>query len=403
MKIVILTQYFEPEIGAAQLRYAALVRNLAELGHDVTVLTAMPNHPTGRIFPGYRGRLWSTERTDWGVVHRAWVYAAIGSGPKRYLNFLSFVVTALPLLRHARGADVLVVESPPVTIALLALLARALLGVELVTYVADLSTNSIQDLAVPGAGVIIKLIRVLENRLYARSRYVTTVTDGLVRVLGDEFAVPAERIVKLENGADTETFAPRPVDSDLLARFGVAGRDYVLYAGTHGFAHGLDVALDAARLLADDGVWLLFVGEGSDKERIVAKARELGLRNVSFHGQQPPDVVAGLYAGAFAGLSTVRDIQVMRDARPAKLFACLSCARPLIYSGGGEGARIARDSGGAIVTEAENAEAIAAAARQLLADPAEAARMGQRGRNYVIENFSWGALVRRWADRVLVD
>jgi glycosyltransferase involved in cell wall biosynthesis len=403
MKVTVLTQYFEPEIGAAQLRYAAFVRGLAELGHEVTVLTAMPNHPTGRIFDGYRGKLYSTERTDWGTVHRAWVYAAVGSGPKRYLNFLSFVATSLPMLRFARGTDVLVVESPPVTMGIVALIARRVLGCRLVTYVSDLSTNSIQDLDVPGSGVITRAVRSLESRLYRRSWKVTTVTDGLRRVLHEEFSLPEDRVVMLENGADTETFSPRPVDPALLARFGVADSPYLLYAGTHGYAHGLDVALEAAQLLQDDGIRLVFIGDGSDRERIEALAQEMRLRNVSFHGQQPPEVVTGLYAGAVAGLSTVRDIQVMRDARPAKLFACLSCARPLIYSGSGEGARLATESGGGVVTEPGDPKGIAEAARRLAANPAEADAMGASGRQWVLDNFSWRQLITRWADVVLTN
>lgn len=403
MKVVLLTQYFEPEIGAAQLRYAAIVRALADEGHEVVVLTAMPNHPTGRIFDGYRRKLWSTERTTWGVVHRSWVYAAIGSGPKRYLNFLSFVVTSLPMLRFARGASVLVVESPPVTLGLVALVGRRLCGYELVTYVSDLSTNSIKDLDVPGAAVVIRAVGGLESRLYRASAYVTTVTDGLRRVLLEEFELPEDRVVMLENGADTDAFSPRPVDAGLLERFGVHDTPYLLYAGTHGYAHGLDVALEAAALLAPDGIRLVFVGEGSDKERIVALSAEMGLTNVGFFPQQSTDVVAGLYAGAVAGLSTVRDIQVMRDARPAKLFACLSCATPLIYSGAGEGARLTEESGGGLVTAPADAAGIAEAARLLSADPELARRMGAQGRQFVIDRFSWPNLVRRWSGIVLRD
>ena len=187
MKVTILTQYFEPEIGAAQLRYSAIVRELHRLGHEVTVLTAMPNHPTGRIFDGYRGRLYSKERTEWGQVHRAWVYPAIGSGLKRYINFLSFAVTSLPMLRHARRSDVLVVETPPITAGVVGMFGARLSRADLVVYLADLSTNSVKDLEIPGARFIIKVMDSLERRLYRRAKYVTTVTDGLVRVLGEEY------------------------------------------------------------------------------------------------------------------------------------------------------------------------------------------------------------------------
>lgn len=113
MRIGVLTQYFEPEIGAAPLRYRAVVRELVELGHEVVVLTALPNHPTGAIFPEYRGRLVMTERRDGATVHRVWVYPAIGRGAKRYLNFLSFMVGALLVSPRLARCDVVVVESPP--------------------------------------------------------------------------------------------------------------------------------------------------------------------------------------------------------------------------------------------------------------------------------------------------
>ncbi|MCB1257526.1 MAG: glycosyltransferase family 4 protein [Microthrixaceae bacterium] len=403
MKVTILTQYFEPEIGAAQLRYAALVRQLHRLGHEVTVLTAVPNHPTGRIFDGYRGKLYSTERTDWGTVHRAWVYPAIGTGLKRYLNFLSFAVTALPMLRFARRSDVLIVETPPITAGAVGMLGSVLTRAELVVYLADLSTNSVKDLDIPGGKLIARVMDSIERRLYRRARYVTTVTDGLVRVLNEEYGLPADKVLMLENGADTDTFKPVPLDSGLLEQFGVEEGKYILYAGTHGYAHGLDVALQAAPGLSELGLNLLFVGEGSDKERIVELSRSMGLDNVSFFGQQSPDVVAGLYSGALAGLSTVRDIQVMRDARPAKLFACLSCAKPLIYSGAGEGAELAESSGGAIVAAAGDPQEIVDAASRLAGDHELARQMGESGRSFILEKFSWQYLVAKWADVVLND
>ncbi len=401
MKVTILTQYFEPEIGAAQLRYSAIVRELHRLGHEVTVLTAMPNHPTGRIFDGYRGRLYSKERTEWGQVHRAWVYPAIGSGLKRYINFLSFAVTSLPMLRHARRSDVLVVETPPITAGVVGMFGARLSRADLVVYLADLSTNSVKDLEIPGARFIIKVMDSLERRLYRRAKYVTTVTDGLVRVLGEEYGLAPEKFLMLENGADSDTFKPVPVDAALLASFGVEEGKYVLYAGTHGYAHGLDTALDAAPGLADLGLTILFVGEGSDKERIENLAVSRGLENVIFRGQVNPDVVAGLYAGALAGLSTVRDIQVMHDARPAKLFACLSCAKPLIYSGAGEGAALAKASGGAIVVAPGDVQGIVDAVIKLSREPARAREMAASGRAFIIDRFSWKSLVGKWADVVL--
>lgn len=401
LHVAVLTQYFEPEIGAAPLRYSAFVRALADLGVEIDVVTAMPNHPTGAIFPEYLGRVFARESSDFGTVRRSWLYPAMGSGLRRYVNFISFAVTAVGNLVRLRRVDVIVVESPPVTVGLVGWMAHHLLRCRLITYVSDLSSNSLEDLGVAGAGLLGRVLRGAEGFVYRSSDVVTTVTDGMVRVLGEQYGVPEDRIVMLANGADTSVFSPREPDPEVLARFGVGRRPYVLYAGTHGYAHGLDTAVDAARSLTADGIDVLFIGEGSDKERIVGLAGDLP--NAHFFGQQPPSVVAELYSGALCGISTVRDVQVMRDARPAKLFACLSCARPIVYSGGGEGARLVKMADAGVVTAPERADELADAVRWVRAHPREAEEMGQRGRTFIEKNFSWSTLVGRWAEVVLGD
>ena len=218
--------------------------------------------------------------------------------------------------------------------------------------------------------------------------------------LGEDFGVAPERVLMLQNGADTELFGPRPVDLGVLDRVGVRPGRYVLYAGTHGYAHGLDVAIEAAARMDDDDIGYLFVGEGSDKERIVDLAVEAGVRNCTFVGQVPPDVVAELYAGSLAGLSTVRDIGVMRDARPAKLFATMSSAKPIIYSGAGEGAAIVTEAGAGIVCDVETPQPIVDAIHHLADHPDEAAAMGAAGRAHIESHFSWPALVSGWLERL---
>lgn len=398
MRIGILTQYFEPEIGAAPLRYRAVTRSLADAGHEVVVVTSLPNHPTGRIFEGYRSRPYRTEHTDVATVHRSWLFPAVGSGAKRYVNFLSFAVAVLPLLRHLRRCDVVLVESPPITVGALGFVVRYLLRRPYVTYVSDLSSNSVADLEIPGGRAIGAAMRAVESAVYRRSAAVTVVTDGQVRTLTDEFGIEPDDVLMLQNGADTELFGPREVDLEVLSRFGVEPNRYVLYAGTHGFAHGLDVAIEAATMMDDDGFVFLFVGEGSDKERIVSLAADRRADNCSFFGQVPPDVVAELYAGSLAGLSTVRDIGVMRDARPAKLFATMCSAKPIIYSGTGEGAGIVEAAGAGIVCEVEKAQPIVDAIAYLQDHPDEAESMGKAGRSHIESHFSWPVLVGTWVD-----
>jgi glycosyltransferase involved in cell wall biosynthesis len=400
-RIGVLTQYFEPEVGAAQLRYAAITRCLRDEGADVEVVTSTPNYPTGATFEAYRGRVFFRETVEGIPIRRAWSYPATGSGLRRVLNFVSFALMALWPLVRMRRVDLLLAETPPITVAFVGLVVSKLRRFRFGVYVSDLSAESLGDLDLGGAGRLQRGIGALERFIYRRADVLTTVTDGLVASLRDRYGVDADRIVLLPNGADTEVFRPLPPTpaSEIDPAFEGVG-DYVLYAGTHGYAHGLDVLLDAAAELAADGIWVLFVGDGSDRDRLVKEASARGLTNVIFAGSRPPETVARLYAGAIAGLSSVRDITVMAGARPAKVLACLACGRPIVYSGRGEGADLVRASGAGLVTEPGDGAAVARAVRQLRADPDGAAEMGAKGRAFVEQRFGWPALVRDWLEAV---
>src|SRR5205807_2009701 len=117
VKFLFLTQYFVPEASAAPIRLAAIIRELRRLGHDVEVVTAMPNYPVGRIFDAYRGKFYTREIWEGVRVHRFWLYAALGQGWRRYLNYLTFTLLSLFGLMRARKADCLFVESPPLSLS----------------------------------------------------------------------------------------------------------------------------------------------------------------------------------------------------------------------------------------------------------------------------------------------
>lgn len=142
-----------PEIGAAQVRLASVIRELVRLGHQVEVLTAMPNYPTGHVFDGYRGKLWLEE--DWeGVrVVRTWIYPAMGTGPKRLFNYFSFVLSALGGLLKVQKPDYIFVESPPLFLSLTGYLASRRFGVPFIFNIADLWPDSVRQLGLMKEGL----------------------------------------------------------------------------------------------------------------------------------------------------------------------------------------------------------------------------------------------------------
>lgn len=393
MRFLILTQYYPPEIGAAQSRLAAVARELQRAGHETRVVTALPNHPTGRLLPGYRMRPSMREELDGVTVDRVWLYPALGTGLRRLANYLSFAAACLvPLLRGPKP-DYLFVESPPLFVMGAATIASRLRRIPIILNIADLWPDSVEQLGLATPGWTLRAFGALERWSYRRASLVTAVTDGIRDTLVGTKGLPPEKVLFLPNGVDLDCFRPadeRPAE----------GPATFVYAGTHGVAHGLDTVLDAAELCAD--LEFVFVGDGSDKARLVEEAGRRGLANVRFLDPLPPAEVAALLRDATAGLACMRDLPVLQGARSAKVFAVMGSGRPVLYAGAGEDRKIIEAAGGGIVVPAGDGAALADGARRLAKDRALADELGRAARTYAEHHLGWNALVRDWLDQLQV-
>lgn len=402
MRFLVLTQYYPPEVAAPQVRLEAMVRELRRAGHEVEVVTAMPNHPIGRIFDGYRRQFSTVEQHDGVTVRRVWIYAATGAGLKRMLNYGSFTATSLWGLVRSKRPDVLFVESPPLFLAFPGWLMSRVWRRPFVFNVADLWPDSATEMGLLHDGRLLRFLLAFERWTYRRARIVNAVTEGLRDTLIGPKAVPAEKVAWLPNGVDVDMFAPRAPDAEMAARWAPAGRRVVVYAGTVGYAHGLDVGLDAMVLLraTHPDAHLLVFGGGSERARLEARLAAEGITNVSFHDPVPPAELARIYTVATAGLSTLRDLELFEGTRPSKVFPMMAAGLPVLYSGRGEGERLVRDHDAGLITPPEDAAALAAAIARVLDDPAEGRRLGANGRRLAEAEFSWAALVAAWLERV---
>lgn len=394
--VTLVTQYYPPERGAAQVRLACVVGELRARGYETSVITALPNYPTGEIFPGWRRRPMQVSNEEGSRVARVWLWAAMGSGIGRLANYLSFaVMSILPLVR-LRPPDWYLVEYPTLFGALPAVCWARLRRRRVVVIVADLWVDSIAEVGAFGDGVGLRALRAVERWMFRQCTAVTAVTEGVrSRLIAN--GVDAERIVFLPNGADTQMFAPGDPDPAALQPYGIpAGNALFLYAGTHGYVHGLDVLLDAAAELRDEPISFLLVGGGSEKSALVARAADMGLTNVVFADPVSPETVAALLRHAVAGLAAVRGGDLYRTVRSAKALPTMAAGRPVIYSGDDEGSRLVAAAGAGLVTPAEDALALAAAVRRLAADRSEADELGRSGRRWIVEHASWSHLVGEW-------
>jgi putative colanic acid biosynthesis glycosyltransferase WcaI len=396
-KFVFLTQYFPPETGAPQVRLASLARELSRMGHSVEIVTAFPNYPSGAVFPGYRGRFY--QRDDWEglIVHRTWVYACMGGGMRRILNYLSFTLTCMFGLLRCTRPDFLFVESPPLFLSIPGWIASRFWKSKLIFNVADLWPDSVEQLGIMHEGLFLRLARALEAWSYRRATYVNAVTQKMKYVLLDDKHVPPEKLLFLPNGVDTDLFRPMPPDSALARRLGLEGKQIILYAGNHGYIAGLEHALFAAEMLAAHAkLHFLFVGGGSEKPRLLELARRLNLHNATFLDPVPVNELPAYTSLASFCLVTLRDCPLSEGARPAKTFVMMASGKPVVLSAAGEGTQMIRESGGGIVAPPGDPAAIAGAILSLSQEPALAQDMGARARRYVEQNFRWRDLIRNW-------
>jgi colanic acid biosynthesis glycosyl transferase WcaI len=395
MRVLILTQYYLPEVGAAQTRLAAFARELRRRSHDVEVVTAMPNHLTGRTLNGYRGKVYVREDIDGVAVQRTWVYAATGTGLPRVFNYISFTITSLFAILRARRPDLIFVESPPLTLGVAGWLASVYHRAPMVFNVSDLWPDAVRDLGVVRGGPVLRAAELLEAWIYRRASLVNAVTDSVATVLRTAKRVPESKIRFLPNGVDIERFYPQPPDDGLRERLGLGDKPVLLYAGTHGIGMGLDHLVDAASLLAEEAV-VLFVGAGPVKPALVNHARRIGTKNVLFVDPVPLEEMPAYLSISRAAVVTLVRAGVRRGARPAKIFPALASGIPIIYSGDGEGADLVEQAGAGMVVAPEDPHAIAGAMRALIADPELHDEMSRNARNVAVERFQWSSIVEQW-------
>jgi glycosyltransferase involved in cell wall biosynthesis len=398
MRTLIVSHYFPPETGAPQARLSALAAAWAAGGDEVTVLTGMPNHPTGVLPPQYRHAIRRRERRDGYAVLRTWLYATPNEGiARKTLSHLSFMVSSVLLGWRASGrADTVVVSSPTFfSIASAWLLAR-IKRARLVVEVRDLWPAIFVELGVLTNPRLIALLERLELAAYAAADEVVVVSDGFRANLISR-GVPAGKVHTIRNGVSLEKFDPAtPADPYLRAGLGARPDEcLVLYAGTHGISQGLPEAAEAATRLTGRPVHLAFVGEGSDKPRLRHRVTELALANVTLANAIPAELMPSLLATADILLVTLRDVPLFATFIPSKMFEYLAAGRPVIGAVTGEAAQILREAGAVVVPPGDSA-ALARAIRDLAGDPERRAVMAADGRAYVERFFDRADLARQY-------
>jgi glycosyltransferase involved in cell wall biosynthesis len=388
-RVLFLTHYFHPEVGATQTRILESARLLRDRGYEVSVLTGFPNYPDGVIPEPYRGRWLQTEHLDGIRVLRSAVYPAPNRGfLKRLVNHTSFALSATLTSRRAGDADVVIAETPPLFTALAAVFVARLRKARLILNVADLWPESAVQLGMLKNPHAIRAAQAIERFAYRNADVIAGPTPGVCAGI-EAAGEPASKVRLLPNAVDVDRFAP---NGDVPSE-----RKRVVYCGTVGLAQGVRTFLEAARELDGErpDLEFLVVGDGAERGELEALAREWGLGNVTFTGRVTHAEVPRVVGSAAVTVMLLRDVPLFRDALPTKILEYMAAGRPVVAAAAGQVAELVESVEAGIVCPPEDGGAVAEAIRRLAADDAEARRLGQNGRRYVEENLSRRSMVDR--------
>ena len=396
MKILLVCHYFAPEIGAPQARLSETAKVWAAHGHEVQVLTGMPNHPTGVVHEGYRNRRFLREYRDGYDIVRTWLYATPNSGfVRKTIGHLSFMVTGLVLGGpRLTKPDVVVVSSPTFFSIFTAWALAKLWRVPLVLEVRDLWPGIFVELGVLTNRRVIWLLERLELAAYRSAATVVVVTEGFKQDLISR-GIPTAKIAVITNGVDLDAFSHGTPTTEVRNRLGADGDDVlVLYIGAHGISHGLSAVLDAAKQL-NAGVKLAFVGEGAEKAALMKKAETEAIENVTFLDGVPRAEVLGMLRSADILLVPLRDVALFETFIPSKMFEYMACGQAIVGSVAGESKEILERAGAPVVPP-EDADALASALKDLATDPELRHKLGESARQFVEEFYDRETLAVRY-------
>jgi glycosyltransferase involved in cell wall biosynthesis len=391
MRILFLTQYYPPEIGAPQNRLHELAVRLKANGVDVEVLTALPNYPKMEVQEAYKNGKLREEIIDNIPVHRSWIYVSKSKGIiSRLLNYFSFVWSSYWRGRKLGSFDYLLIESPPLFLGYSAMRLSRKLNAKLIFNVSDLWPESAEKLGIVTNQRLLSLAYNLEAKCYNKSTLITGQTQGIVDDIKRRF--PNKKVYWLPNGVNVNFYNPERIeDSDFRARNNFKSTDLLLfYGGILGYAQGLEIILKAAKLLEDKPeVQFIIQGSGPEKDKLVNLKAELKVTNVHFFDPVSKSEMPSIVKAIDVALVPLKNLPLFQGAIPSKVFEALAMKKPLLLGVDGEARQhfIEKAQAGLFFLP-ENEEDLVRQIRQIVENPAKLIDMGNNARSYVSANFN---------------
>ena len=389
IRILIHTQYYPPEIGAPQNRLSTLASMLSNNGFQVTVLTAHPNYPTGKIYPGYGG-LFRKEKDGNIEILRSWIYPTKSpSFIPRLFNYFSFILSSLTAGLFLPRFDYLLTESPPLFLGISGFILSTFKHARWIFNVSDLWPESVAELGlIDRASRTYRLSSRMEGFFYRKAWLVTGQSQAIIADIHRRY--PEVLTYFLSNGINPELFLEE-------SKPGKPDEVTVVYAGLHGLAQGLDQLIEAAVSFENiDNIRFCLIGDGPEKQNLIRMAKKNQATNVSFHNPVTKSEIPRLLNKA--DILVVPLKKQLTGAIPSKLYESMAAAKPVILIAENEAARIVNGAGCGIVVKPGDVQGIVNAIKKLAEDPETRKQMGENGYQAVVKKYNYERIFGEFSD-----
>lgn len=354
MKILFLTDNFPPEVNAPASRTYDHTKEWVKKGHDVTVITCAPNFPQGKVYAGYKNKLFQKEMMDGIKVIRVWSYITANKGfIKRTLDYISYSVTSF-FAGLFQKADVIVATSPQFFTALSGRTLAFWKRLPWIMEVRDLWPESIKTVGAMNDNIFIRYFEWQEMRCYRSAKKIVVVTDSFREKLISR-GVDESKITVVKNGVDRNLFVPVPKDDEIISKLGLQGKKVIGYIGTHGMAHKLDFILECAKKMdGKNNYHFLLVGSGAEKENLLKLKDSLNLSNITMLDPVPKTEVKRYISVLDVSLINLKKSDLFLTVIPSKIFENAAMEIPILMGVGGEAKDIIESYRAGLCFEPEN-------------------------------------------------
>jgi colanic acid biosynthesis glycosyl transferase WcaI len=390
MNILLITQYYKPESVGAGIYLSQLAEGLVAGGHAVTVLTGFPNYPEGRVFEGYRGKLFQRETIDGVYIVRTWLYATTRKNFwMRAVSFFSFTVSSLlGGLFAIKRPDVIYTILQPLTLGPVSWAIGKKTRAPVVLNIQDIHPEAAVAVGALRNPQAIHFLDWLEKWNYCHTEHTIVISESFRGNLMAK-GVPAAKISVVPNWADPDFIQPGPKENEFRRSVGVGTEFLLVYSGTLSHNSNLEPVIGAADILRDEPFRFVIVGEGVRKDDLISMAEARRLSNIKFLPFQPLETYPDVLRAADINLVTLSH-QAASVSVPSKIYKQMAAGRPVlaITAEDNELGRMIKTADCGLLVPPDNPRALADALCKAAAHPDELVRMGQNARTYLEQEHS---------------